>query len=116
MTSAVQATRQAVGVPSAWSQPFQSTHKRPRRWCDAGSLGRPSVTAAQKAGAAGGFRGSGRQGKPGRRPSILGVVALGGRRCLLGSGRHIDLALEESAVLHDHRGCVDFAENLGGGV
>ena len=42
--------RQAAGVPSAWSQPFQSTHERPRRWCDAGSLGRISVTAAQKAG------------------------------------------------------------------
>ncbi len=44
------ATRQAAGVPSAWSQPSQSTHARPRRWCDAGSPGRQCVTAAQKAG------------------------------------------------------------------
>ena len=50
MRSALPATRQAAGVPSAWSQPSQSTHERPRRWCDAGSLGRQSVTAAQKAG------------------------------------------------------------------
>jgi len=48
--SALPATRQAAGVPSAWSQPFQSTHARPRRWRDAGPLGRPSVTADQKAG------------------------------------------------------------------
>ena len=51
--SAVPATRQAAGAPSAWSQPSQSTHARPRRWCDAGSPGRQSVTAAQKAGAEG---------------------------------------------------------------
>ena len=50
MRSALPATRQAAGVPSAWSQPSQSTHERPRRWCDAGPLGRQSVTAAQKAG------------------------------------------------------------------
>ena len=43
--------RQAAGPPSAWSQPFQSTHERPRRWCDAGALGRQSVPASQKAGA-----------------------------------------------------------------
>ncbi len=51
MRSAVPVTRQAAGAPSAWSQPPQSTHERPRRWCDAGSLGRQSVTAVQKAGA-----------------------------------------------------------------
>ncbi len=51
MRSALPATRQAAGVPSAWSQPSQSTHKRPRRWCDAGPLRRQCVTAAQKAGA-----------------------------------------------------------------
>jgi hypothetical protein len=39
MRSAVPATRQAAGAPSAWSQPSQSTHARPRRWCDAGPLG-----------------------------------------------------------------------------
>ena len=50
MRSAVPAQKEAAGVPSAWSQPFQSTHERPRRWCDAGPLGRQSVTAAQKAG------------------------------------------------------------------
>jgi hypothetical protein len=50
MRSALPATRQAAGVPSAWSQPSQSTHARPRRWCDAGPLGRHSVTADQKAG------------------------------------------------------------------
>ncbi len=53
MRSALPATRQAAGVPSAWSQPFQSTHERPRRWCDTGPRGRISVTAAQKAGAEG---------------------------------------------------------------
>ena len=53
MRSAVPATRQAAGVPSAWSQPFQSTHVRPRRWYDAGPLRRIGVTAAQKAGTAG---------------------------------------------------------------
>ncbi len=50
MRSALPATREAAGAPSAWSQPSQSTHERPRRWCDAGSPGRQSVTAAQKAG------------------------------------------------------------------
>jgi hypothetical protein len=50
MRSAAPATRQAAGAPSAWSQPSQSTHVRPRRWCDAGPLGRHSVTTAQKAG------------------------------------------------------------------
>ncbi len=35
---------------SAWSQPSQSTHARPRRWCDAGSPGRQCVLADQKAG------------------------------------------------------------------
>jgi len=39
MRSAVPVTRQAAGAPSAWSQPSQSTHARPRRWCDAGPLG-----------------------------------------------------------------------------
>ncbi len=56
MWSALPATRQAAGVPSAWSQPSQSTHERPRRWCDAGPPGRIGVTAAQKAGAEGRFR------------------------------------------------------------
>jgi len=51
LRSAVPATRQAAGVPSAWSQPSQSTYARPRRWCDAGPPGRQKVTAAQKAGA-----------------------------------------------------------------
>ncbi len=60
MRSTLPATRQAVGVPSAWSQPSQSTHARPRRWCDAGSPGRNSVTAAQKAGVEGIVRNSGR--------------------------------------------------------
>jgi len=50
MKSVLPATRQAAGVPSAWSQSSQSTHARPRRWCDAGSLGRQCVTADQKAG------------------------------------------------------------------
>ncbi len=58
MRSAVPAKRQAAGVPSAWSQPFQPTHARPRRWCDAGPPGRQSVTAAQKAGAEGRTRDS----------------------------------------------------------
>jgi len=49
--------RQAAGPPSAWSQPFQSTHERPRRWCDAGALGRQSVPASQKAGDEGWIRG-----------------------------------------------------------
>ncbi len=48
---ALPATRQAAGAPSAWSQPSQSTHARPRRWCDAGAPGRQCVTADQKAGA-----------------------------------------------------------------
>ena len=48
--SILPATKEAAGVPSAWSQPSQSTHERPRRWCDAGPLGRQSVTVAQKAG------------------------------------------------------------------
>ncbi len=51
MRSAAPATRQAAGAPSAWSQPSQSTHARPRRWCDAGSPGRQCVPEAQKAGA-----------------------------------------------------------------
>ena len=51
--SAVPARRQAACVPSARSQPSQSTHERPRRWCDAGSPGRQSVTVTQKAGAEG---------------------------------------------------------------
>ncbi len=55
-TLVLPATRQAAGAPSAWSQPFQSTHARPRRWCDAGPPGRQSVTAAQKAGAEGRVR------------------------------------------------------------
>ncbi len=38
--SALPATRQAAGVPSAWSQPSPLSHARPRRWCDAGSPGR----------------------------------------------------------------------------
>jgi len=55
-TLVLPAQRQAAGVPSAWSQPSQSTHTRPRRWCDAGSPGRQSVTAAQKAGDDGAHR------------------------------------------------------------
>ncbi len=43
--SALPATRQAAGVPSAWSQPPESTHARPRRWCDAG---RWDATASQR--------------------------------------------------------------------
>ncbi len=50
MRAALPATRQAAGAPSAWSQPSQSSNARPRRWRDAGSPGRQSVTAAQKAG------------------------------------------------------------------
>ncbi len=48
--STLPAQRQAAGAPSAWSQPFQSIHERPRRWCDAGPPGRQSGPAAQKAG------------------------------------------------------------------
>ncbi len=59
MRSALPAMRQAAGAPSAWSQPSQSTHERPRRWCDAGSPGRQCVQAAQKAGAEGRFRDNG---------------------------------------------------------
>ncbi len=59
MRSALPATRQAAGAPSAWSQPPQSTHARPRRWCDAGSPGRQCVTAAQKAGVEGMVRNNG---------------------------------------------------------
>jgi len=44
------AQRQAAGALSAWSQPFRSTHERPRRWGDAGALERQSVPAPQKAG------------------------------------------------------------------
>jgi len=32
----VPATREAAGVPSAWSQSFPVAPARPRRWCDAG--------------------------------------------------------------------------------
>ncbi len=66
MRSAVPAKREAAGVPSAWSQPSQSTHARPRRWCDAGSPGRPSVPAAQKAGAEGMVRNNGSDRDRGR--------------------------------------------------
>ncbi len=59
MRSALPATKQAAGAPSAWSQPSQSTHARPRRWCDAGSPGRQCVTAAQKAGVEGMVRNNG---------------------------------------------------------
>ena len=38
--------RRAIGVVAA----LQATHERPRRWCDAGPMGRHSVTADQKAG------------------------------------------------------------------
>jgi hypothetical protein len=62
--SAFPATKQAAGVPSAWSQPSQSTHERPRRWCDAGPLGRKSVTADQKAGDEGRVRDSDRIQRP----------------------------------------------------
>ncbi len=58
MKSDLPATKQAAGVPSAWSQPFQSTRERPRRWRDAGPLGRQSVTAARKAGDEDSIRGS----------------------------------------------------------
>ena len=67
MRSALPATRQAAGVPSAWSQPFPISHARPRRWCDAGSLGRQSVTAAQKAGDEGRVRDSVRNQGQGQR-------------------------------------------------
>jgi len=73
MRSALPATRQAAGVPSAWSQP-SPTHSRPRRWCDAGPLGRQSVTTAQKAGDEGWVRDSGRNsasGSASRRPAML---------------------------------------------
>ncbi len=50
MKSVLPVSWQAAGAPSAWSQPSQSTHERPRRWCDAGPPGRHSVPAAQKAG------------------------------------------------------------------
>jgi hypothetical protein len=56
MRSAAPATRQAAGVPSAWSQRSQSIHERPRRWCDAGPLRRVGVTADQKAGEEGRVR------------------------------------------------------------
>ncbi len=68
MRSSAPATRQAAGAPSAWSQPFKSTHKRPRRWCDAGSLGRQGVTADQKAGDEGSVRDSGKIQRQGQRP------------------------------------------------
>ncbi len=58
--SVLPATKQAAGAPSAWSQPSPITNERPRRWCDAGAPGRQSVTAAQKAGDEGRFRGSAR--------------------------------------------------------
>ncbi len=60
------ATRQAAGAPSAWSQPSQSTNARPRRWRDAGSLERQSVTAAQKAGTEGMVRNNGSDRDRGR--------------------------------------------------
>ena len=50
LRSALPATRQAAGAPSARSQPSPLSHARPRRWCDAGTPGRNSVPAAQKAG------------------------------------------------------------------
>ena len=59
MKSAVPAQGQAAGAPSAWSQPLQSPPERPRRWCDAGALGRQSVQAPRKAGDEGAIRGSG---------------------------------------------------------
>jgi len=43
--AAVHVAKQAAGVPTAWSQSFQSTFARPRRWCDAGT-----PQAARKAG------------------------------------------------------------------
>ena len=46
-SGSVAGRRRAIGVVAA----LQSTHKRPRRWCDAGQLGRQCVTTAQKAGA-----------------------------------------------------------------
>ncbi len=66
MRSALPVTRQAAGVPSAWSQPAQSTHERPRRWRDAGPLGRECVTADQKAGDEDRFRDSDRVRDRGR--------------------------------------------------
>ncbi len=66
MRSALPATKQAAGVPSAWSQPLPVSHARPRRWCDAGSPGRQCVTAAQKAGVEGMVRNSGSDRERGR--------------------------------------------------
>jgi len=66
MRSSAPATRKAAGVPSAGSQPSQSTHERPRRWCDAGSPGRQCVPAAQKAGIEGMVRNTGSDRDRGR--------------------------------------------------
>jgi len=45
MNSALPATREAAGAPSAWSQPLKRPPERPRRWDDA-----EPPTADQKAG------------------------------------------------------------------
>ena len=72
MRPAFPAQRQAAGAPSAWSQPSQSTHERPRRWCDAGPLGRIGVTAAQKAGVEGRVRNSNQESTTPNTPHSLG--------------------------------------------
>ncbi len=55
-TALTAARREWVAVRKAHQQ---STHARPRRWCDAGPPGRQSVTAAQKAVMGAPFPGSG---------------------------------------------------------
>ena len=63
--SSVAGRRRAIGVVLA----SQSTHRRPRRWCDDGPLGRQSVTAAQKAGAHPPPHPAGETPAPQRRPN-----------------------------------------------
>ncbi len=51
MRSFVPATREAAGVPSAWSQPLNPPPERPRRWDDAGSPKADQKAGAERTGA-----------------------------------------------------------------
>ena len=70
MRSSAPATRQAAGARAAWSQPFNPPPTRPRCSGDAGSLGRQSVTADQKAGVEGKFRNINRESHKAQVPTL----------------------------------------------
>ncbi len=75
--SALPATRQAAGVPSAWSQPFQYNPRATTPMVRRRAAGPHGATAAQKAGAEGRFRNSGPEGRGRRSTSSKTAVTAG---------------------------------------